>query len=73
MAPWWSENSKEAYASGCANLSTALGNRKAGRARMPRFTSRHRARPTCRFTTGAFADALNRAASGTVSARTGAT
>ena len=54
VAPWWSENSKEAYASGCANLSTALGNRKAGRARMPRFTSRHRARPTCRFTTGAF-------------------
>jgi putative transposase len=54
VAPWWAENSKEAYASGCANLSTALGNRKAGRARMPRFKSKHRCRPTCRFTTGAF-------------------
>ncbi|MGH3627356.1 MAG: helix-turn-helix domain-containing protein, partial [Sciscionella sp.] len=27
VAPWWAENSKEAYASGCANLATALGNR----------------------------------------------
>ncbi|EWC62153.1 Mobile element protein [Actinokineospora spheciospongiae] len=54
VAPWWAENSKEAYASGCANLSTALGNRKAGRARMPRFKSKRRARLTCRFTTGAF-------------------
>jgi len=54
VAPWWSENSKEAYASGCANLATALGNRKAGRTRMPRFKSKHRARLTCRFTTGSF-------------------
>ena len=54
VAPWWAENSKEAYASGCANLSTALGNRRDGRARMPRFKSKHRARLTCRFTTGAF-------------------
>ena len=54
VAPWWAENSKEAYASGCANLATALGNRKAGRARMPRFKSKRRARLTCRFTTGAF-------------------
>jgi putative transposase len=53
VAPWWAENSKEAYASGCANLATALGNRKAGRARMPRFKSKHRSRLTCRFTTGA--------------------
>jgi putative transposase len=53
-APWWAENSKEAYASGCANLSTALGNRRDGRTRMPRFKSKHRARLTCRFTTGAF-------------------
>ncbi len=50
VAPWWSENSKETYAAGCANLATALGNRKAGRARMPRFKSKHRSRPTCRFT-----------------------
>lgn len=54
VAPWWAENSKEAYATGCANLATALGNRKAGRARMPRFKSKRRARLTCRFTTGSF-------------------
>ncbi|MGH3470330.1 MAG: RNA-guided endonuclease TnpB family protein, partial [Thermocrispum sp.] len=54
VAPWWAENSKEAYACGCANLATALGNRKAGRARMPRFKSKHRSRLACRFTTGAF-------------------
>lgn len=54
VAPWWPENSKESYASGCANLATALTNRKAGRAKMPRFKSKHRARLTCRFTTGAF-------------------
>jgi putative transposase len=53
VAPWWAENSKEAYASGCANLSSALGNRREGRARMPRFKSKHRSRPSCRFTTGA--------------------
>ncbi len=60
VAPWWAENSKEAYASGCANLSTALGNRRAGRTRMPRFKSRHRARLTCRFTTGAFGLGVDR-------------
>ena len=54
VAPWWADNSKEVYAAGCANLATALGNRKAGRTRMPRFKSKHRSRPTCRFTTGAF-------------------
>lgn len=54
VAPWWQENSKEAYATGCANLATALGNRKAGCARMPRFKSKRRARLSCRFTTGSF-------------------
>lgn len=54
VAPWWAENSKEAYATGCANLATALGNRKAGRARMPRFKSKRRSRMSCRFTTGSF-------------------
>jgi putative transposase len=53
-APWWAENSKEAYATGCANLAAALANRNAGRARMPRFKSKRRARPSCRFTTGQF-------------------
>ena len=60
VAPWWAENSKEAYATGCANLATALGNRKAGRARMPRFKSKHRSRLSCRFTTGAFGLARDR-------------
>ncbi len=59
-APWWAENSKEAYATGCANLATALGNRRGGRARMPRFKSKRRARPTCRFTTGSFGLARDR-------------
>lgn len=54
VAPWWAENSKEAYASGCTNLATALDNRQDGRARMPRFKSKHRSRLACRFTTGAF-------------------
>ncbi len=60
-APWWGENSKEAYASGLANLAQALGNwhqsrigKRAGlKVGFPRFKSkRHRA--SCRFTTGAF-------------------
>lgn len=53
-APWWAENSKEAYATGCANLAVALRNRRSGRTRMPRFKSRRRSRLTCRFTTGSF-------------------
>jgi len=60
-APWWSENSKEAYSSGLANLATALSNwsssrsgKRAGRrVAFPRFKGR-RSRLTCRFTTGAF-------------------
>lgn len=54
VAPWWAENSKEAYAAGCANLSAALRNRRAGRTKMPRFKSKHRSRLTCRFTAGGF-------------------
>ncbi|WP_137725886.1 IS607 family element RNA-guided endonuclease TnpB [Prescottella subtropica] len=53
VAPWWGENSKEAYASGCANLAAALKNRRDGRTRMPRFKSK-RSHLSCRFTTGAF-------------------
>ncbi|MGB6164288.1 MAG: IS607 family element RNA-guided endonuclease TnpB [Pseudonocardiaceae bacterium] len=59
-APWWPENSKEAYSSGLANLATALDNwaasktgKRAGpKVAFPRLKSR-RARLTCRFTTGA--------------------
>ena len=60
-APWWRENSKEAYSSGLANLATALHNwsssksgKRAGRkVGFPRFKGR-RGRLSCRFTTGAF-------------------
>jgi putative transposase len=61
IAPWWRENSKEAYASGLANLATALENWKASRngtrrgpkIRFPRHKGKRRAM-SCRFTTGAF-------------------
>jgi putative transposase len=61
VAPWWGENSKEAYSSGLANLAAALGNwagsrsgaRRGPMVRFPRFKGR-RADMSCRFTTGAF-------------------
>jgi putative transposase len=61
VAPWWAENSKEAYSSGLANAATAFknysdswnGRRRGPKIRPPRFKGR-RARLTCRFTTGAF-------------------
>ncbi|MEO6090431.1 MAG: IS607 family element RNA-guided endonuclease TnpB [Umezawaea sp.] len=61
VAPWWAENSKEAYSSGLANLTTALGNwadstsgkRKGRRLGFPRFKGK-RSGLSCRFTTGAF-------------------
>ncbi|SDK77195.1 transposase [Actinopolyspora mzabensis] len=60
-APWWGENSKEAYSSGLANLATALDNwhksrtgKRAGRrVGFPQFKSK-RHRWSCRFTTGSF-------------------
>ena len=59
-APWWAENSKEAYSSGLANLATALSNwagsrsgrRKGSTVRFPRFKGK-RGALSCRFTTGA--------------------
>jgi putative transposase len=61
VAPWWAENSKEAYASGIADAATALknwsdskkGTRRGTRVGFPRFESKHRARNRIRFTTGA--------------------
>jgi putative transposase len=61
VAPWWGENSKEAYSSGLANLATGLGNwsaskngtRRGRKVRFPRFRGK-RAGLSCRFTTGAF-------------------
>ncbi|HEY3611122.1 MAG TPA: IS607 family element RNA-guided endonuclease TnpB, partial [Pseudonocardiaceae bacterium] len=60
-APWWPENSKEAYSSGLANLATALGNwnsskagtRRGPKIQFPRFKGKHRTL-SCRFTTGGF-------------------
>ncbi|WP_131805726.1 IS607 family element RNA-guided endonuclease TnpB [Mycolicibacterium celeriflavum] len=61
LAPWWAENSKEAYSSGLANLAAALNNWAASQSgtrngrpmRFPRFKTR-KSHMSCRFTTGAF-------------------
>ena len=61
LAPWWRENSKEAYSSGLDVLARGLaawsgsrsGKRRGPKAGFPRFKSRRRARVSCRFTTGA--------------------
>jgi putative transposase len=61
VAPWWPSCSKEAFASGIADLVRALHNwsdakhgRRAGRrVGFPRFKARHRDRGRVRFTTGA--------------------
>ena len=61
VAPWWADNSKEAYSSGLADLARALENWKASkdgsragrRVGFPRFKSARRDRGRVRFTTGA--------------------
>ena len=61
LAPWWRENSKEAYSCGLAALARGLaawsdsrsGKRRGPKTGFPRFKSRRRARVSCRFTTGA--------------------
>jgi putative transposase len=61
VAPWWRSCSKEAYASGIADLVAALGNwsnakhgrQSGGRVGFPRFKARRRDRGRVRFTTGA--------------------
>ena len=60
-APWWAENSKEAYNSGLDALARGLkawsdsrsGKRRGPKIAFPKFRGRHRARPSCRFSTGA--------------------
>ncbi|MFF0206148.1 IS607 family element RNA-guided endonuclease TnpB [Streptomyces sp. NPDC005017] len=60
FAAWWQENSKEAYCTGLANASAAFdnyaksknGRRKGARMGAPRFKSKRKDRPACRFTTG---------------------
>ncbi len=62
VAPWWPECSKEAFNTGLDQLARALknsgdsckGQRKGKPAGFPRFRSRRTARPSIRFTTGAF-------------------
>jgi putative transposase len=61
VAPWWAENSKEAYNSGLDGLARALKNwsdfrndRRKGRPiGFPTFKKKGQARDACRFTTGA--------------------
>jgi putative transposase len=61
VAPWWPENSKEAYSSGFDGLARALkgfsdskaGRRRGERVGFARFKRRGRGRCSCRFTTGA--------------------
>ncbi len=60
IAPWWGENSKEAYATGIADLCTALKNysesrsakRKGQKVGFPRFKSRHKYQARVHFSTG---------------------
>jgi IS605 OrfB family transposase len=62
VAPWWAECSKEAFSTGLDQLARALknwgdskrGKRKGKPAGFPRFKSKRKARPSIRFTTGAF-------------------
>ncbi|MFF0579319.1 IS607 family element RNA-guided endonuclease TnpB [Streptosporangium saharense] len=61
LAPWWADNSKEAYNTGLDSLTRALknwsasrrGTREGAKVGFPRFKSKHRAILSCRFTTGA--------------------
>ena len=61
VAPWWAENSKEAYSSGLADLARALdnwsasknGKRNGAKLGFPRFKSARRDAGRVRFTTGA--------------------
>jgi putative transposase len=60
VAPWWAENSKEAYSSGLDGLARALqnftrsrnGQRKGRRVGFPQRKRKDRTRAACRFTTG---------------------
>ena len=60
LAPWWAENSKEAYSSGLDGLARALknwtdyrsGRRRGRRMGFPRLKRKGRCRDACRFTTG---------------------
>jgi IS605 OrfB family transposase len=60
VAPWWAENSKEAYAAGIRNFVRGLdawrdsksGKRKGPKVRFPRFKKKSSPGRSCTFTTG---------------------
>ncbi|MHB1525386.1 MAG: IS607 family element RNA-guided endonuclease TnpB [Candidatus Dormibacteria bacterium] len=60
IAPWWAENSKEAYSTGIADLCVALknwydskqGKRKGRKVGFPKFRCRRKDQARVRFTTG---------------------
>jgi putative transposase len=60
IAPWWSENSKEAYSTGIADLCVALknwsdskaGKRKGKKVGFPKFRSKRKDQARVRFSTG---------------------
>jgi IS605 OrfB family transposase len=60
VAPWWAENSKEAYAAGIRNLVRGLdawrdsksGKRKGPKVNFPRFKNKRSETKSCTFTTG---------------------
>ncbi|WP_198592053.1 helix-turn-helix domain-containing protein [Kyrpidia spormannii] len=60
VAPWWRENSKEAYSAGLDGLARGLkaffdsrsGKRKGRRVGFPKFRKKGRGRESVRFTTG---------------------
>lgn len=62
LAPWWAENSKEAYNAGLESLAAALknfsnsrhGRRKGRHVGFPRFKGKDKATPKFSYTTGAF-------------------
>lgn len=62
VAPWWAENSKEAYSSGLQALADGLGawsesrngKRRGRRVGFPRFKRRGAGRESFRYTTGSF-------------------
>lgn len=62
LAPWWAENSKEAYNSGLSALAAGLknfsssrkGKRKGPWVNFPKFKARSRGRKSFQYTTGSF-------------------
>ena len=62
LAPWWRENSKEAYTSGLQSLANAFANyfawrdgeREGDRMGWPKPRSKHRTTPKFTYTTGSF-------------------